>query len=62
MSNSKLRCTQCEERLGEEYKPSFESLSRLYCYVDKEGNYLGEVETIFEENYCPYCNQTLELE
>ena len=62
MANPKLRCRQCEERLGEEYKPRLESLSRLYCIVDEEGNFQDEVGTIFDEYYCPYCDQTLKLE
>jgi hypothetical protein len=57
-----LRCRQCEERLGEEYKPYFHSLSRLCCSVDEEGEFEDELGSRFEEYACSYCNQTLKLE
>ena len=62
MSKSKLKCRQCEERFGEAYKPSFESLSNVCDSVDEYGNFGDEVGRLFVEYYCPYCNQTLELE
>ena len=62
MSNPKLRCRQCEKRLGEKYEPCFYSASRFYNSVDEEGNFIDEITTELEEYYCPYCGQNLKLE
>ncbi len=62
MVKSKLRCPQCEERLGEKYKPYFHSLSQLCCSVDEKGEPEDEGDIRFGEYACSYCNQTLELE
>ena len=62
MNIKKLRCRQCEQRLGDEYKPYFHSLSRLCCSVNEEGEFEDELGTKFEEYGCSYCNQTLKLE
>jgi len=59
MSKPKLKCRQCEERLGEDYQPKFESLSRLYNSVDEDGTFLDEIGIVLEEYYCANCGQTL---